>query len=135
MLKRLQHSETPADEILTSRKQLLALILSMAEQFIASLHELENGTETLAKVKTQYQSWIRKVKQTYLCLSDEPVPPDGLYAWASAVDDLAGAVVDLAFLLEQTKEAELDARSRWLIEYTVRQYYEAIERVKIKENA
>lgn len=135
MLKQLQQPETPVDEILTSRKQLLALILSMAEQFISSLHELENGTETLAEVKTQYQSWIRKVKQTYLHLSDEPVPPDGLYAWSAAVDDLAGAVVDLAFLLEQTKEAELDARSRWLIEYTVRQYYEAIERVKIEENA
>ena len=135
MLKRLQQPETPADEILTSRKQLLALILSMAEQFIASLHELENGTETLAEIKTQYQSWIRKVKQTYLRLSDEPVPPDGLYAWSRAVDDLAGTVVDLALLLEQTQEAELDARSRWLIGYTVRQYYEAIESVKIEENA
>lgn len=135
MLKQLQQPEMPVDETLASRKQLLALILSMAEQFIASLHEQENGTETLAEIKTQYQSWIRKVKQTYLRLSDEPVPPDGLYAWASAVDDLAGAVVDLAFLLEQTDGAELDARSRWLIEYTVRQYYEAIERVKIEENA
>ena len=107
MLKRLQQSEMSVDAILTSRKQLLALILSMAEQFIASLHELENGTETLAEIKTQYQTWIRKVKRIYLRLSDEPVPPDELYAWAAAVDDLAGAVVDLAFLLEQTEETDL----------------------------
>lgn len=135
MLKQLQQPEMTADESLSSRKQLLAFILSMAEQFIASLHELENGTETLTEIKAQYQTWIRKVKQTYLRLSDEPVPPDRLYAWAAAVDDLAGAVVDLAFLLEQTEGAELDARSRWLIGYTVRRYYEAIERVKIEENA
>ena len=76
--------------------------------------------------------WAGSVKSLYLRLSDEEAAPDDLYEWAEAILDLAGWVADIAILFEgsQSTPNELSDNEQWLIDHSIRRYYEAVEKLR-----
>ena len=60
-----------------------------------------------------------------------PVPPDEIHDWAENVLSLAGWLVDIALILEQSvKENKYDKSTQWLIHHKIQKYYELLEKVK-----
>lgn len=139
LLKRIQEPTKTREEFVRDVKKLLALIVSNAESFVYDLQEVKNRTRTIAEMRALYYSWIGRVKSLYIKLSDEDIAPDDLHDWAEAIYDLAGWAADLAILFEgecgDERASSLNdhAEKNILIDYTIRRYHEAIERVRQTE--
>ena len=139
LLKRIQEPTKTREEFVRDVKKLLALIVSNAESFVYDLQEVKNRTRTMAEMRALYYSWIGRVKSLYIKLSDEDIAPDDLHDWAEAIYDLAGWAADLAILFEgkcgDERAGTLNdhAEKSILIDYTIRRYHEAIERVRQTE--
>lgn len=139
LLKRIQAPTKTREEFVRDVKKLLALIVSNAESFVYDLQEVKNRTRTMAEMRALYYSWIGRVKSLYIKLSDEDIAPNDLHDWAEAIYDLAGWTADLAILFEgecgDERASSLNdhAEKNILIDYTIRRYHEAIERVRQTE--
>ncbi|MCC8168767.1 MAG: caspase family protein [Clostridiales bacterium] len=129
MLRKMQQPMQPRDEFIAETKTLLNTIINLAEEFITAMQEIANLTRTVESVKAQYSGWIKDVKRQYLKLTDGDVPPDDLRVWVDEIEELAGSVLDLAILLEQTTNESFGGREQWLMEQAVRRYYEGLESV------
>ena len=132
ILKDMQRTVKAHEVIEADYKRLLALIVTEAEKFVYDLQEVRNRIMPIEQMRASYVSWISKVKSLYICLSEEEAAPDDLYDWTEAILDLAGWVVDLAVLFEgnRTGTGALTENERWLIDHSIRRYYEAVEKLK-----
>ena len=132
VLKDMQRPVKAHEVIEADYKKLLALIVTEAEKFVYDLQEVRNRIMSIEEMRASYGSWISRVKSLYIHLSEEEAAPDDLYDWTEAIMDLAGWVVDLAVLFEanRTDTAELRDNERWLIDHSIRRYYEALEKLK-----
>ena len=132
VLKDMQRPVKAHEVIEADYKKLLALIVTEAEKFVYDLQEVRNRIMSNEEMRASYGSWISRVKSLYIHLSEEEAAPDDLYDWTEAIMDLAGWVVDLAVLFEanRTGTAELRDNERWLIDHSIRRYYEALEKLK-----
>ncbi|MCI6018437.1 MAG: caspase family protein [Clostridiales bacterium] len=131
MVKTIQEDTISREEYIEMIKKLLTGIISRAEMFIGSLREIENETMTIEKVRSAYKDWIKDIYHLYHKVTDVPVPPDEIHDWAENVLSLAGWVVDIALILEQSeKENKYDQSAQWLIHHKIQKYYELLEKVK-----
>lgn len=143
-------------QYIQKRKAILANVVTMAEHFISDFHELENETVTFEEMREQYRSeqmeqkrektrhskkeserqqyknWTSTVRQQYIRLSDEQCPDeDEIKQWSDSVEEVCGCVVDMALWFEKSMQCErLEEQNKWLIEYAIQTYYEAIERLR-----
>ena len=59
------------------------------------------------------------------------IPPDDLCDWSEEILSLSGWVLDLSIFLEGNKYlGTITEREEWLIDNTVKHYYESIEKIK-----
>ena len=65
-------------------------------------------------------------------MTELPVAPDALHEWFKTVEDLAGAVLDMAILLK--KDGEYKGGDRWMVQNCIRRYYESLERLRKLES-
>lgn len=131
LVKKLHTPTISREEFITENRKLLAEIVSMAEHFIGELRETVNKTVGIEEIQKKYQKWIQDVRKKYILLSEIDSVPDDLYAWANEIYDLAGWVLDLSLLFEgKIGESEL-----WLINNSIRQYNESLERLKELDDA
>ena len=63
ILKQMQQPEKSREDIINIYRSLLALIITLSEQFITDLQEVANHTTTLETIREKYKSWIIKVKK------------------------------------------------------------------------
>ena len=128
----MQRSVKAHEVIETDYRRLLSLIVTEAEKFVYDLQEVRNRIMPIEEMRASYGSWISRVKSLYIRLSDEEAAPDDLHDWVEAILDLAGWVVDLAVLFEgsRTGTAALRDNERWLIDHSIRRYFEAVEKLK-----
>ena len=133
LVKDLQRTDTPEEQILAEYRELAGRLMAKAEAFIRDFEEVENGALSLEKMKAGYDGWIREVKEAYFKLSDaEPAPAERI-RWAEAILDLAGWVTDMALFLEQ-KEMGNAAGETWMIRQAVRRYRKSLEMLRGIEN-
>ena len=132
ILKDMQRPTKAREQVAADHQKLLALIVTEAEKFVYDLQEVRNCTLSLSRMRSSYGDWIKNVKSLYIRLSEEEPAPDDLYDWAEEVLDLAGWVADLAILFEgsHTGSAELTDNERWLINHSIRRYFDAIEKLR-----
>ena len=132
ILKDMQRSTRSRESLIAEHKKLLSLIVTQAEQFAYDLQEVRNRTITFKQMREAYGDWAGSVKGLYLRLSDEDAAPDDLYEWAEAILDLAGWVADIAILFEGSRSAPkaLSDNEQWLIDHSIRRYYEAVEKLR-----
>ena len=133
ILKDMQRPVKSREAVEADYKKLLALIVTEAERFIYDLQEVRNRTVSIEQMRGAYGEWIGRVKGLYIRLSEEEAAPDDLYDWAEAILDLAGWVADLAILFEGNRGGGtgLRANERWLIDYSIRRYYAAVEKLSL----
>jgi hypothetical protein len=137
ILKDMQRSTRSRESLIAEHKKLLSLIVTQAEQFAYDLQEVRNRTITFKQMREAYGDWAGSVKGLYLRLSDEDAAPDDLYEWAEAILDLAGWVADIAILFEGPRSTgkELSDNEQWLIDHSIRRYYEAVEKLRLIDEA
>ena len=128
IVRKLQQTDISEEQFRQQAKQLLSKTVSMAEQFIADLEEVDNRTKTIKEVQREYKPWIRQVYEKYYKMTEIPVPPDELHDWFGVVEDLVGCVLDMA--LELRKDVEFKGLDRWVFRNCVRRYYEDLERLR-----
>ena len=135
MLKDMQRQTRRTEEIEADYKLLLALIVTKAQKFVYDLQEVRNRALSIREMRAAYGEWIDRVKGLYLRLSDQDAAPDELYDWAEAILDLAGWVADLAILFGgmEADGTECGENEMWLIDHSIRRYYEAIEKMRLME--
>ena len=59
--------------------------------------------------------------------------PEQLNDWSEAILDLAGWIVDLALLMENT-DLQISNGERWMMDTAVKRYQLAVEKLKVVEN-
>lgn len=131
MIRRIQDSahigETAQYEQL---KKLLIKTISMAEDYISDLHEVENRTITPHEFHQKYDPWSREVRKMYLKMTDYPVPPVPIHDYAEKVMSMAGWILDIALIMEKNKDRDhMEENDLWLIKHAVRSYYEEMEKI------
>ena len=132
ILKDMQRPAKSRESVIADHKRLLSLIVTQAERFAYDLQEVRNRMITIKQMREEYGDWAGSVKSLYLRLSDEEAAPDDLYEWAEAILDLAGWVADIAILFEGSRSTPkaLSDNEQWLIDHSIRRYYEAVEKLR-----
>lgn len=131
MIRNLQKTDISKEQFWQQSKELLCKTVSMAEQFIADVEEIDNRAKTVDEVQREYKPWIRLVYEEYYKMTEMPVPPNELHDWFAAVEDMAGCVLDMALELRRSEEnKEWD---RGMIRDCVRRYYDGVEKLKNDE--
>ena len=131
MLKKLQEPTMTRDEYIERHRKLLALIVSLAEQFVQDLQEVRNRTTDLQTMRKKYGYWIETVNRSYIALSDGDIPPEDLNAWTGEIMNLAGWVLDLSILIDrEPDDGKFGEREEWLMKHAVHKYHESMEKLK-----
>lgn len=134
MLKKMQEPTKTRAAFIEENRKLLAMIVTLAEQFVADLQETANHVLTIEEFQARYGTWAAQVKKKYIELSEGDIAPDDLHDWAEAILNLAGWVVDMAVLIEKKEDGKyIGEREKWLIKHAVRQYHESMEKIKESE--
>ena len=131
LLKKMQQPAKSREAFIADHRRLLAMIISLAEEFVYDLQEVANGTCTMEEMQERYGDWIRTVNRRFIQLSDEDVPPDDLHDWSEAIYELACRVSDMSLLLENRRgEGQVGEHEQWLIKNAVKRYHEAMENLR-----
>ena len=135
LVKKIQQRTQTREEFIEDNKRLLTTIVNMAERFIADLQEVKNKVVTIEEMQERYGDWIKNVRRKYIQLTDGDVPPNDLHDWSEEITSLAGWILDCSLLLENEKgDGVIGNRETWLIDHSIRRYYEGVEKIrKIEE--
>lgn len=128
IVKEVQQVTVSKEEFKRQTKKLLSKTISMAEQFITDIEEIDNRTKTIKEVREEYQSWIQEVNEEYYKLTESPMAPDELHDWFKQVEALAGCVLNMALQLKSIDT--FDGSARWLLRSHIRSYYETLEKLR-----
>ncbi len=129
MLKEMQTPTDTREHFISTNKRLLSTIVSMAEQFIYDLQEVNNNVLKLSDIYERYGSWTKDVIRKYIELSDTDIAPDDLKEWSDGVLDLAGWVVDIAVILNKACDRNyIEESEKWLIKHSIEKYHNSLEK-------
>ena len=130
IIRQLQE-ETNQNNAEEQYNQLFMKTMTMAEQYISDLREVENQTLAPAEFDRKYEKWSRDVRKLFLEMTDYPVPTVDFHDRAETIMSIAGWIVDIALIMERNKgKSQVNERDMWLIKNAVRKYYDELERMK-----
>lgn len=130
-VRELQKSKINREDFEECVRKLLSKTISMAEQYISEIREVDNQTKNIFEIRKRYDVWIREVYEEYYKMTELPTAPDDLYEWFKIVENLTGAVLDMAVLLN--KNGEYVGKNRWMMQSYIRRYYEELEKLRRME--
>lgn len=131
LIRKMQIQTIDRNEYINQFREFLRLFICMSEDFITDIMEVKNRTITYTDLQKKYSDIIKEVKKEYIRLSDTDIPPDDLRDWSEEILSLSGWVLDLSIFLEGNKySGTITEREEWLIDNTVKHYYESIEKIK-----
>ena len=133
LVKELQKTDLPEEQILADYRSLEKLLIGKAEEFRRAADEIDNGTVCFDDVRAEYCDWIRDVRNLFFKLTDVPPAPLSSGRWAEAVLDLAGWVVDLSVYLEKIEDWESPG-NRWMMRETLKRYLRSLNTLCEMEN-
>ena len=129
LVKNLQKTDTPEEEIVREYQELAALLTSKAEAFIKAFEEVENGGLSMKAMKVEFRGWAADVKRLFFKLSDADPAPAERIKWAEAILELAGWVTDLALFIERKDTGE-GTGERWMVKHAISRYYRSLEQLR-----
>lgn len=131
MLRKMQEPTQTREEFIEDNRRLLAVIVNLGEQFIVDLQEVKNKTIIIEEMQKKYGEWVTSVREKYMQLSDGDIAPDDLHDWSEEIMSLAGWILDLSIHISKDKEENtMGDRENWLIDYSIKKYYESVEKIK-----
>lgn len=128
IVRDLQESKNSEEDIISEYQRLSNMLIAHAEPFIKDLEEVENGNLSFLTVKTANHGWIQEVKQLFFKLTDADPAPVRVHDWAEAVLELAGWVVDMAIVLENTENWDKDVE-KWLLKEMISRYQKSVDSI------
>ena len=131
MVKELQKTDTPEEEIIREYQKLAALLTSKAEAFIKAFEETENRTLSIKEMKASFKDWAADVKRLFFKLSEADPAPVERIKWAEAILELAGWVTDLALFIESI-DAGNSMDEHWMIKHAISRYYQSLNQLREK---
>lgn len=134
LVKEIQKTTTPEEEIIARYQELAGLLIMKAESFIKEYEEMENGVISPRKLRQNNAEWIRDIKRLYFLLTEADPVPVGKTRWAEAVLELAGWATDMAIWLEQIGFADLPGE-QWMIKSSIDRYRRSLEQLQTIENS
>ena len=85
----------------------------------------------MSELRQKYGAWIKRVRNLFIRLSDEDVPPDDLHNWADEIVELAGWVMNLAIILERnTSTDQFSGDEIWLIRHAISRYHKSMDKLR-----
>ena len=131
MVKELQKTDTPEEEIIREYQKLAALLTSKAEAFIKAFEETENRTLSIKEMKASFKDWAVDVKRLFFKLSEADPAPVERIKWAEAILELAGWVTDLALFIESI-DAGNSMDEHWMVKHAISRYYQSLNQLREK---
>ena len=129
IVKEIQKSNSPEGEIIAEYQKLAGLLISKAEAFVKALEAVDNGELTEDEMKEEFGEWTREVRSLYFKVTDaEPAPAERII-WAEAILELAGWVADMTLIFVYNESRD-PAAEKWLKKRAVRNYYDALEKLR-----
>ena len=129
IVKEIQKSDSPEEEIILEYQKLAGLLISKAEAFVKALEALDNGEITEDEMKEEFGEWTREVRSLYFKVTDaEPAPAERII-WAEAILELAGWVADMTLIFVYNESRD-PAAEKWMKKRAVRNYYDALEKLR-----
>lgn len=129
IVKEIQRSDTPEEEIIAEYQKLAGLLIAKAEEYVKALEAVENGERSRDAMKEAFGEWTRKVRNLYFKVTDADPAPAERIVWADAILELAGWVTDmtLIFVYNESKD---QAAENWMKTRALHHYYDALEKLR-----
>ena len=108
-------------------------MISKAEAFVRDLEEVDNGELSVESMKEKYGTWTREVRDIYFKVTDADPAPVERAVWTEAILELAGWVADMTLLFVYNERRD-PAAEKWMKKRAVRNYYDALEKLRRIEN-
>ena len=132
IVKEIQKSDTPEEEIIAEYQELAGLLISKAEPFVQALEAVENGELSEEAMKEEFGEWTRDVRDLYFKVTDSDPAPAERMIWAEAILELAGWVADMTLIFVYNERRD-PAAEKWMKKRAVRNYYNALEKLRLVE--
>ncbi len=133
IVKEIQKSDTPEEAIITEYQKLAGLLIAKAEAYVKALEAVDNGELSEEAMKEEFGEWAREVRNLYFKVTDaEPAPAERII-WAEAILELAGWVADMTLIFVYNENRDPIAE-KWMEKRAVRNYYDALEKLRSIEN-
>ena len=129
IVKELQKSDTPEEELIGEYRKLAELLILKAETFVKDLEVVDNRELSVEAMKEKYGAWTREVRDTYFKVTDASPAPVERAVWAEAILELAGWVADMTLFFVYN-EKRGPAAEKWMKRRAVRNYYDALEKLR-----
>ena len=124
----IQADRATVEEYRKISSEFLKKIISKAESFIDDINELDNGTSSARYVLEKYRTWIKEIYRLYYELTEEIMPPDECIPMSDRLLELAGYVLDMAMILEQSDVNPVEfANRQWLVHNKIERYYQTLD--------
>ena len=130
IVKEIQKSDTPEEEIISGYQKLAGLLISKAEAFVQALEAVENGELSEEGMKEEFGEWTRDVRDLYFKVTDADPAPAERVIWAEAILELAGWVADMTLIFVYNESRD-PAAEKWMRKRAVRNYYDALEKLRL----
>ena len=131
MVKELQRTDAPEEEIIQEYQELAALLTSKAEAFIKAFEETENRALSVKEMKATFKDWAADVKRLFFKLSDADLAPAERTEWAETILELAGWVTDLALFMDSAERGSA-LGEHWMVKHAIGRYYQSLEQLREK---
>ena len=129
IVKEIQKSDTPEEEIIAEYQELAGLLISKAEAFVQALEAVDNGELSEEAMKEEFGEWTRDVRDLYFKVTDSDPAPAERMIWAEAILELAGWVADMTLIFVYNERRD-PAAEKWMKKRAVRNYYDALEKLR-----
>ena len=129
ILKDMQAEEVLSEEEYARRlKEACSAMITMGEALIWLYREQENRALSREEFRRRAEPLAGQIRRRYVKAGEMPLPAPSLRDLWETADETAGCIADLAINTDRFCETG-DAVRRWLLEDSIRRYYEAIERL------
>ena len=129
ILKDMQAEEVLSEEEYARRlKEACSAMITMGEALIWLYREQENRALSREEFRRRAEPLAGQIRCRYVKAGEMPLPAPSLRDLWETADETAGCIADLAINTDRFCETG-DAVRRWLLEDSIRRYYEAIERL------
>lgn len=135
-LKKFEKENTNENEIsIIKIKEILGGLVTDAEEFISIYNEYRNGEYNEEELVYKTKSLRKRIDEYYLLSTSLNFPPKEIYEWDKVCKELFGTIHNFTLFYNKHGMEQRDEKNRKLcIDYSIKRYYEDLEKVKRVEN-
>ena len=131
ILKDMQEERLSDEAYVHRLKEACSIMITMGEALIWLYRELENRALSREEFRRRAEPLAEQIRRQYVRTGEMPLPDPALQDLWEAADDTTGCITDLAVNTDKFLEKG-DNVHQWLLEDSIRRYYDAVGRLAEK---